>query len=55
MVNKATKDAPMVRLTAKIVRQLDARAKYLSNKTGLPVSRTSVARMLLTEALGKKA
>lgn len=45
---------PMVRLTPKLVKQIDAHAKYLRDKTGMSVSRTSAARALLTEALEKK-
>lgn len=45
---------PMVRLTPKLVRQVDAHAKYLHMSTGMAVSRTSAVRALLTEALEKK-
>lgn len=45
---------PMVRLTPKLVRQVDAYAKHLRETTGMAVSRTSAARALLTEALEKQ-
>jgi hypothetical protein len=50
----AKKLEPMVRLTPKLVRQVDAHAKYLHKTTGMSVSRTSAARALLTEALEKR-
>lgn len=48
------KPDPMVRLTPKLVKQVDAYAKRLSQRTGLVVSRTSAVQSLLTEALEKK-
>lgn len=45
---------PMVRLTPKLVKKVDAHAKYLRMTTGMAVSRTSAVRALLTEALEKK-
>lgn len=53
-VRMAKKLEPMVRLTPKLVKQVDAYARALTTKTGMSVSRTSAVRALLTEALEKK-
>lgn len=45
---------PMVRLTPKLVKQVDAHAKKLRAETGMVVSRTSAVHALLTEALDKR-
>lgn len=50
----ATKVDPMVRLTPKLVKQVDEYARHLRKTTGMVVSRTSAVRALLTEALEKK-
>jgi Arc/MetJ-type ribon-helix-helix transcriptional regulator len=41
----------MVRLTPKLVKKVDAHAKYLRVSTGMTVSRTDAVKALLTEAL----
>ncbi|GMV17951.1 MAG: hypothetical protein AMXMBFR56_61750 [Polyangiaceae bacterium] len=38
----------------KLVRQVDAHAKYLTQTTGMAVNRTDAVRALLTEALEKQ-
>jgi len=50
----AKKLDPMVRLSPKLVKQIDAHAKYLRAKTGMVVSRTSAVQALLTEVLEEK-
>ena len=41
-------------LPEKLVRQVDAHAKYLTQTTGMSVNRTDAVRVLLTEALEKR-
>lgn len=46
--------ACLFRLPEKLVRQVDAHAKYLTQTTGMAVNRTDAVRALLTEALEKQ-
>lgn len=54
MSTKTDKQEVMVRLSPKLVKQVDAHAKYLRATTGMAVSRTSAVRALLTEILEKR-
>lgn len=42
------------RLPTKLLKQVDAHAKYLRMSTGMTVTRTDAVRALLTEALERK-